>query len=306
MSFGLLLLTLGNSSKVSKKPPLLMLILSMVWFSPVQVENWLWGSQLAWFLSVFGVMLVSYGLSKISEKKIFDKYTLILVTGAVIAQYSLGNGSLVWPLLMAALFYKKTPNKKVLFVAAAGIISIVLYYAHYVTPPGAPSRGLALHQPFEYAKFVFLYLGRPLSYMHTSAMIAGLLLIIIFSGLCVYLFLREKTKFNSSIPWIFLGLYSIASGMVTGLARLGFGVYGASASRYTTISSLLLISTIILFWQNKAVFKKMLPGKFFKIVYQGVTLILLVCISANIYWGGTLISHATQSLNIYKPMYSTA
>src|SRR5439155_23565824 len=76
-----------------------------------------------------------------------------------------------------------------------------------------------------------------------------------------------------------------ASAMVTGLARLGFGVFESATSRYTTISLLLLISTIVLYWQNREVVKKLLPKQAYKPISGLATVIVFVGVISNVCWG---------------------
>jgi hypothetical protein len=285
VSYFVLLNTLRTTSKTSKLPPVLLLLLGLIWFSPVQVENWLWGWQLEWFMSVLGVVLVGTGLSRV-KKSVLSRWALTgLLAGGILAQYSLGNGTLVWPIAIACLIYQRLRIRQLALVAGTALVTTALYYWHYVTPVGAPSRGLAIHEPVGYAKFVLLYLGRPLSYLHQPAMLLGFILVSAFLLLSVYLFIREKARFNRSIPWIFLGLYAIATAMVTGLARLGFGVAEGSTSRYTTISLLLLISTVVLYWQNKAVLRGLVPEQLYKSAATGAVFMVFAFVLANAYWG---------------------
>ncbi len=285
VSFVLLLRTFKATGKESNKSPLLLLLLSLVWFSPVQVENWLWGWQLEWFMSVLGVMLVTFSLSKVKASRLPPILLAALLGGGILAQYSLGNGTLIWPIAIAALLYKRLRIKQLTAVTLTAVASTTIYYWHYVTPIGAPPRALALHEPVGYAKFVSMYLGRPLSYLHQPAMILGFILLSAFLLLSCYLLIRERTRFNRGIPWIFLGLYALASSLVTGLARLGFGVNEGTTSRYTTISLLLLVSTIVLYWQNRDIAKKLLPKQAYNVVVGIVTTGLYACVLANVYWG---------------------
>lgn len=284
-SFYFLLRTFNATSKIpSERPIILVFLLSIVWFSPVQVENWLWGWQLEWFLSVFGVMLVAFSLSKV-KNRVLSKWTLLmLLAGGVLAQYSLGNGTLVWPIALVALLYQRLRIKQVAVIAVTAITTTSLYYWGYTTPVGAPSRTLALEQKFNYIKFVLLYLGRPLAYLHQPALLAGFMLVVVFTVSSVCLFMRDQAKFKKAIPWIFLGLYSIASAMVTGLARLGFGVLESTSSRYTTISSLLLISTIILCWHAREEFEKLMP-RAFRTVAALITPLVFIGVLSNAAWG---------------------
>ena len=89
-----------------KSSCLLIFLVSLIWFSLVQSDNWLWGWEIEWFLNVLGVSIVAYCLSRIkSQRQSFSVRQLgLLLLGGVIAQYSLGNGTLVWPIVVLILF----------------------------------------------------------------------------------------------------------------------------------------------------------------------------------------------------------
>jgi hypothetical protein len=202
-----------------------------------------------------------------------------------LAQYSLGNGTLVWPIAIALLLYRRLNLKQLATVAGTAIASSALYYWNYATPVGAPPRDLVLHEPVGYVKFVLMYLGRPLSYLHQPALVAGFIVLCAFLLLCGYLLIRERERLNRATPWIFIGLYALASSVVTGLARLGFGVNEGTTSRYTTISTLLLVSTIILYWQNRDLIGKLLSKRLYSTGIIIVSTGTYVLVLANVYWG---------------------
>ncbi len=285
----------------SKKSFGLLFLLSLIWFSPVQVENWLWGWQLEWFLSILGVVVVGLSLSMMKGAQASYKSIALLLSGAIIAQFSLANGTLVWPLVIVLLLYKRVPLKRLAIVVATGALTSFLYYRHYITPQGAPSRSLALHEPAIYIKYVLLYLGRPLSFIHGIDMIFGLLLLVAFLGICLYLLFRHRAQLDRSIPWIFLGLYAVASAIVTGLARLGFGVYESTSSRYTTVATLLLISTIVLYWQNADILKKSIPGRITRDFAAKIALpIVFIAVVINAGWGIHSFSTRNQMMTFIK------
>ena len=91
-SFVLLIKTLQTTNRRGLAIPFLLpLVLSVIWFSPVQSENWMWGWQIQWFLSVLGVVCCLYGLAQYIDKKQKRAWAdfPLLILGGVISQYSL-------------------------------------------------------------------------------------------------------------------------------------------------------------------------------------------------------------------------
>lgn len=275
----LLLIKLWRRSAV---PLGLLFLCSMIWFSPVQIENWLWGWQIQWFLSVLGVLVALYGLSKVVDAGLSVKAALFMVGGTILAQYSLGSGTLLWPVLVLALLYLRAPLHKLAAVGLVGVGTTLLYYSRYAHLT-VPSKGLAFYEPLAFIKYELLYFGRSLSFYHKPAMLCGLLLLICFAGLAIYMFTRQKDLFRRNIVWIVLGLYAIGSGFVTGLARLGFGVDEAASSRYTTISSLLLISTLIIAYNSRQTWQPYLRGN--RVLQPTLIVVVASLVLLNGAWG---------------------
>ncbi len=286
-SFIIIMKTLRITQRELKRKSLFLLplLLSLIWFSPAQVENWLWGWQIQWFLSVFGVVLVTFGIARIKQRVLTYPNLLLLLTGGIIASYSLGNGVITWPLLVAALLYLRVPIEKTVIAAITGLLSTGLYYHHYINP-SPHSTALISKEPVLFIKYVLVYLGRPLSFVHGLAPVLGLVLLFIFASLTTFIFVKKRRPFFSAVlPWVVLGLYAIGSSMVTAAARMGLGLDQAyNSSRYITISSLLLISTVIICIECRSVFKKWF-GKKFKIVVSTSAVIIFALVLANVAWG---------------------
>ncbi len=297
-SFLLLLKMLGTSAAAlqTKLPWWLPASLSFIWFSPVQMENWLWGWQLEWFLNVLGAVLVAYAITQ-AKKDISRTGLLLIICGAVLAQYSLGNGTLLWLLAVAALLYLRMPYIKVILVAASGFITTLLYYWHYIEPT-YPSKTLFIHQPIDFARYVLVYLGRPLTFLHTGAVVMGLAVLAVFIAASSYLFKQNKNAFCKLLPWIGLGLYAIATACITAISRLGLGQSEAYSSRYTTISMLLPISLVVLLTFLAKDIRKALNKNYKKIIIAGLVGFGLLIIT-NAAWGiHSASTHRKELLSI--------
>ncbi len=286
VSFVLLLKTLGRTTDDLKcKFPLwLPVVLSVIWFSPVQVENWLWGWQLEWFLNVLGVILVAYALSKVKNKDLSVQNLLLAVAGGILAQFSLGNGTILWPVVVIILLYKGIPFMKTASVASVGIITTALYYHHYVTPT-YPSKTLFLKQPISFTRYVFVYLGRPLTFLHTGAVVMGAALLVLFLCLNVYLLAKNRAVFNKFLPWLLLESYAIGSACITAVSRLGLGLSQAYSSRYTTIAMLLLIGLVVQLSFLRDSLLKSLNPRLRKLALGCTAIVFVVLILTNVAWG---------------------
>ncbi|HUB93406.1 MAG TPA: hypothetical protein VMB52_02790 [Verrucomicrobiae bacterium] len=263
----------------------LLLLIALIWFSPVQVENWLWGWQLEWFLNVLGVVLVIYGVAKLLRGATTIQYLPIILCGGVMAQYSLGNGTLIWPLIVLTLWYIRVSIWQTFSVLTVGSITTALYYVHYASVgTDVVSRRLAEAHPLTWSRYVLMYLGRPVSFLSKPASLLGFVLAATFLALAVYLLSRKRELFRQGLPWLILGSYTLGSALITGIARLDFGVSEALSSRYTTISSLLLISLILLGWLARSSICSWL-GKYNKMGLIAIVVGLYGLVLINVGWG---------------------
>jgi hypothetical protein len=279
----------------------MLFVLSLIWFSPVQVDNWLWGWQLEWFLNILGVTIVALVISSIKRHALTHKQLVTVILASTLSQYSLGNGTLVWPLAIATLLYIRVPLRQILSVVASGVLATFLYYFHYTNPAG-PSKSVALKEPVAFLKSILLYIERPLLFLHRLgiAELLGLLVLVTFFLVSAHLFIYRRKEFNLSLPWIFLGLYAVASAVITSLARVGFGVNATYTSRYATISMLLIISTLIVclrYWDGSRTHKaKTRPQTIGTVLF----ILLSLSILQNAAWGVNSFNNQHRSLSYLK------
>ena len=86
--------------------------------------------------------------SPIPKARLIEIPPAIPILAALGATYSLANGNLLWPLLVAAALFLRLRRSAVLSIAITGVVSTCVYFYHYVRPPyhadpiaslGAPS-----------------------------------------------------------------------------------------------------------------------------------------------------------------------
>jgi hypothetical protein len=218
-------------------------ITSLVVFSLVQLDNWLWGWQIQIFLNVLAVIVGIILLATPAFK--WSRFLTALFLG-VVATFSFANGLCYWPIGLLILF--SVPNSKktsVVLWTVAGLAVISLYFYNYHRPPHHPPLWAALEQPMKYVSYVFSYLG---AFVANSgiigAFIAGSFGLLAW-GCMILLLIRRRFGLQALIPYVGFSLYSMFSALVTGIARAGFGSVQAITSRYTTISYLLWFSNVV-------------------------------------------------------------
>ena len=216
-------------------------VTSVVFFSPTQWENWLWGWELEWFLSNLGVVGAVWALTYTIDRSPRRGLVLAALCG-ILATFSLGSGLLVWPVGVALLVLRRRPWR------AWSVVSVLVYAAYFngwenYKNPG--SKTLFLERPLDYVDFVTLYFGRAFAINDPTGNLVGLVMIAAFLAATGYVVRNrhDRRLLDRSSVWIGLGLYSLGSGLLTGISRV---IIPAAVSRYSTVAVLLVISTLAL------------------------------------------------------------
>lgn len=223
------------------------ILVAWLLFSPLPYINWIWGFQLAWYLSVTALAVAIWALYRHSTaKEPLNAWFWTAVGAAVVCTYSMGNGLLVWFAGAVMLALPKPQKQQLLVWAGVGAAAIGLYFYHYDFSGGGLSA--LLHHPVEGAQYMLQYLGHPLGGMSNDALLAGSILLAIGVG-CVFIGWRQKLLPRLA-PWLALATYSLLTACLAAATRFGvFGVSHSMSFSYTTISVLFAIGvgmTVIL------------------------------------------------------------
>jgi len=258
---------------------------SLIFFSPIQVENWLWGFQISWFLIISCMISAVYFLSSTNLKyKIFIAASL-----CVVSSFSSAHGLLTWIALTPLIFLFRNSWKSKLFTLGAWyfgfLVSVILYTIGYQKPNSHPDILFFLKDPVGFLKYFFSLAGSPFNVSQTPiAGILGLLGVSLFLyfnySFIKSLFRKDQNDdasrlFQSKIaPWLSIGWFAVLFVLMTSVGRAGFGVGQAASYRYTSMSNLLFISCLqiglLIYSQRKTYFRK----KYF--FWQGLVTVLLV------------------------------
>ena len=107
------------------------IFLSVLVFSPIQWENWLWGWQLPWFLNVLALLMAIHALTSLGGW--FG--ILVACVSAVVGTYSLGSGILIWLAGALILLCRNGWSKYTVIWLAAGTLTVAYYFMDYRKPP---------------------------------------------------------------------------------------------------------------------------------------------------------------------------
>jgi hypothetical protein len=231
----------------------LMALFSLLFFSPVQAENWTWGFQFPLFFCNF---LFTCGLVVASSRFGLAKKCVLNGAIAVIATFSFGGGILLWALtfpLAIAVDERASFRARVGYSvvwAGLAVAAICLYFFNYIKPPHHP--GLAASGSVgDYFLYVTTFLGAHLSKATRlepilQAASIGSVLLVLYLGAAFYVcrYFRDRTLLRRTMPWFALGAYPLLNACLAALARIGFGVNQGQDSRYTSFSLFLSISVI--------------------------------------------------------------
>jgi hypothetical protein len=261
--------------------------LAMLFFSNVQMENFIRGFNNQVLTVIWFSVLALYLLIKAIEKKGGDNLALVLfccaLLSAIMATFSMSNGLAIWPVLfIICVRWRNWPWAATIALIGAAIATVYLW--DYQSPGGHPNPLNALKDPVSLLHYYFAFLGNPvgLESLKTSTLFGafGLLLI-------AYHFFRQGRLIDGDGPFVsFLFgvcLFVLGTGCLTAVGRSGFGLGQALSLRYASFVAPLWAAVLIL---GFLLLKKNLkddPGKVWTML-DTVVLIIPICICGSIFF----------------------
>lgn len=233
---------------------LLFLLACALNFSAIQYDNWLFGVQVVYFVPIACVvagLLVAY-----SERVGTTVAVGVCALLSVVGTFSSANGLVVWAVLPFALLAARTgaraKARRWLLLWGVGMaLCAVAYFSDYRRPGSHPETSEALRHPLEALAYFVAYLGGPLAagrYPLAVALVVGACALLLYALVCAYLFKHrsDETLVRRASVWLVLGAYSLLTGGLVTIGRVGFGVEHATTTRYTAFSLYLLVALVYL------------------------------------------------------------
>ena len=239
----------------SRNAPWLLLASNILLFTPLQWENLLWGFQIG-FLLPLATTTAAFWVATSGRRPLDFLGTMVL---CLITTFSIASGFTSWFLTAPLLFFTQARVRSArdriwwsvwLSVALA---SIFVYFHGFRQPAAHPSEWYAIQHPLGTIRFLLAYLGNPF-YSRTAltpvAVVQGIGLTLLISlAVCVRYFWhwrKDRTLIAQAAPWFSLAGITLANGLLTMIGRVGFGISGATPSRYVSFAVMLPIGLIFL------------------------------------------------------------
>jgi hypothetical protein len=277
-------------------------LMNLVLFSPRQYETFLVGAQGQTFVPSF--MLVLALLVNLSGKSLPTK-TIVNAALAHVSAYSFGNGMLVWLLAFplearSADRPANRPRRRIfwsaIYILLAGV-SIASYFISYQHPTSTPPIVSPIAQLPGFLRFVLVWAG---SLFNAGApAICGAVVLLIFAALATVAIAqtRRTGAWRPHYPWLVLGFYTLMSGCVAAMARLGFDYSMAGDARYTAFSGFLYIAVLGL---GFSVYAEAKPRALTTRIARSIAAVSLVVILTL--WAFTF-EKERRLLRIFKPAW---
>ncbi len=214
-------------------------------FSPQQWENWLWGWQIAWFLSNLAAISAAVILSEWPDRLPAWLGVTCAAAAAVVASFSLASGLCAWVALVVVFALRTQLRRGLPIWIIVGATTVTLYLHNY-RPGGGGGVPFALKHPVTFVGYLLAYLGAPVAQQVGTAVVAGLAICAVFAASSAYLELHHPEPLRRCAAWIGLGLYAMFGAVLTDLGRVNLGVSQSLSSRYVTLSMLVALSTLAL------------------------------------------------------------
>jgi hypothetical protein len=160
----------------------------------------------------------------------------VSILAALCGTYSLANGNLLWPLLLAAAVLLKLRAAAVSY-AITGAVNTFVYFYRYVRPAYHADPIASLGAPVAVIKYVAVYFG---SSWVNGPIVAAEIIGVVGLGVGLMVLLRTPYYVRNSQPFALQLVLTIAfcagTAIVTAAGRINFGVKEAWENRYQTFA----------------------------------------------------------------------
>jgi hypothetical protein len=226
---------------------------SVLLFSPLNHDNFLWGFQIGFVLPVACVTACIWVATYVRHPLNFV-FSIILCT---ICTFSIASGLTSWllttPLLMLAQARSASSRKWWAIWILTFLLELTVYFWGYEKPPRHPSLWSPVSHPISALEFILVFFGNPFTFgtnlppLPLGVGLGGLLVVLLL--ICaVYLWNKrtDRKLLAESVPWLMLAMVAVSSAVLTMVGRLGFGPAQVRASRYITFAVMLPIALLAL------------------------------------------------------------
>jgi hypothetical protein len=236
---------LRGTNPSSGAVPFVFAAMNFLLFSPRQYENFLHAVMIEAFAPVCALIFAL--LINLSDRSLKAK-TLANAALAFIATYTFANGMLLWLLAFPLERTRVRDARTRIFWRMAYVLiaaaSLVAYFISYRHPPLSPPFVSPIAQLPALLHFYLVWLGSLFSAGAPGLCGAVALLLFLALAAAAISQIRRTGAWRMHYPWLMLGSYTLISGCVVAVGRLGFDYSMAGDVRYTASTAFLYIALI--------------------------------------------------------------
>ena len=226
---------------------------SVLLFSPLSQENFLWGFQIGFLLPLACVTTCIWVATYVRHPLNFV-FAIMLCT---VCTFSIASGLASWllatPLLMLAQTRSTSSRKWWAIWICAFLFEVCAYFYGYVKPGHHSPLWQAPSHPGAAAVYVLVFLGSPFTFgtklppLSLGLGMGGLLvLLLLICAVYVWSKRYHRSLLGEALPWLMLSMVAVSAAVLTMIGRLGFGPNQARSSRYVTFAVMLPIALLAL------------------------------------------------------------
>jgi hypothetical protein len=272
--------------------PALLIIIPLFIFNFRQSQNIIWAFQEVFYMILIFVVLALFFLEKALSSTAKSRviiYFALAITCAIVATFSGAPGIIVWVAggaLLLAKTINSSINKKIipalLWILFAA--PVLMVYNHGLHSTLIQDLMYGLHHPFTFIRFFFCLIS--LTSVHSLSIIALPIGVALFSVSVFALYKAYKNKrLAENSFWIALYSYSSLFAILTTVGRCPISFEYSDRARYTIFTSLMSISTFILFYDNYLHSSNQKENKLFKVFFYSLLLLNLELSAIGIVFG---------------------
>jgi hypothetical protein len=170
----------------------------------------------------------------------------VAALAAIASTYSLANGLLVWPVLVALAVVLRLGLRSTAILGVVGAVTTFSYAWHFEPVKRHASYGESLSHPIALVKYLLVYLGSPLEKGGVGA--AGVVGFLGVALCTVLVAIAWRTRSSGSVTTpsgAGVALFVLLTAVETAVGRLNLGVSQALSSRYATASFVFWLGILI-------------------------------------------------------------
>ena len=226
---------------------------SVLLFSPLSFENFLWGFQIG-FLLPLACLTACIWVATYVRHPLNFVFAILLCT---ICTFSIASGLTSWllttPLLALGQARSTSPKKWWAVWICSFLFEMIVYFYGYEKPAHHPSLWWALGHPVLAVEYVLAFLGSPFSYgtelppLSLALGMGGLLILLLLIAVTYVWRNRDDRDLVANVlPWLMLAMVAVSSAILTMIGRAEFGAAQAQTSRYVIFAVMLPIALLAL------------------------------------------------------------